>query len=317
MISMWFKKIKTEICWLTKRESLHALAGAYLVVGATILGMIWSVNLAIKEDPENKTKIERTGYFESIGSGGRSVRIILSDGETYRISPHVCGSSAFNLKKFEREVEYGDELHLAVFQEDEMRYIYQLERNGEEYLSYEDGFRLAREENMFMVFMSTILFIFSVVLLVTEYLKLRQNELLWDKKPHRRRKDMEFYYLSKYPIRLCRDYIRHSNIYDRFIYTWEEREGCYLITFKEYRNSTFSMSNARKPVFKVMFEDLGEQTGVRVQFMNPGLFIRTPSVNTIDIDLFWENKLDAEKMEREDAGDEKMALIRKGEHYEG
>ena len=114
---------------------------------------------------------------------------------------------------------------------------------------------------------------------------------------------MAFYYLSKYPIRLCRDYIRHSNIYDRFIYTWEEREGCYLITFKEYRNSTFSMSNARKPV--------------RVQFMNPGLFIRTPSVNTIDIDRFWENKLDAEKMEREGAGDEKMALIRKGERYEG
>ena len=304
MISVWFKKIKTEICWLTKRESLHALAGAYLVVGATILGMIWSVNLAIKEDPENKTKIERTGYFESIGTGGKSVRIILTNGEIYRISHCVSGSSSFDLKKFEREAAYGDELHITTFQEDEMRYIYQLECNGEEYLSYKRGFQLAREENMFMVFMYIMFFVFSMFLLVTEYLKLRQNEFLWDKKPHRRGKNMEFYYLSKYPIRLCRDYIKHSNIYDRFIYTWEERDDRFLITFKEYRNSTFSMSNARKPVFKVMFEDLGEQTGVRVQFMNPGLFIKTPSVNTIDIDKFWENKLDAERIEG--AGDEKI-----------
>lgn len=309
MKSNWLKKIKTEICWLTKRESLHALAGTYLVVGATILGIIWSVNLAIKEDPENKTKIEITGYFQSITDGNGVITVTLTDGEIFYISTYVCSHADFNKRKFTREAAYGDELHITIFQEDKRRYIHQLERNGEEYLSYEDGFRLAREENMFMVFISTILFIFSVVLLVTEYLKLRQNELLWDKKLHRRGTDMEFYYLSKYPIRLCRDYIRHSNIYDRFIYTWEERDGCYLITFKEYRNSTFSMSNARKPVFKVIFEDLGEQTGVRVQFMNPGLFIKTPSVNTIDIDRFWENKLDAEKMEREDAGEEKNFML--------
>ena len=37
--------------------------------------------------------------------------------------------------------------------------------------------------------------------------------------------EMEYYYLSKYPIRLCNDYIKHSNVYDRFIYTWEEEEG--------------------------------------------------------------------------------------------
>jgi len=74
------------------------------------------------------------------------------------------------------EIEYGDELHLTIFQEDEMRYIYQLELNGEEYLSYKRGFQLAREQNIFMVFISIMLFIFSIVFLVIEYLKLRRSK---------------------------------------------------------------------------------------------------------------------------------------------
>ena len=36
---------------------------------------------------------------------------------------------------------------------------------------------------------------------------------------------LEYYYLSKYPIKLCNDYIKHSKVYDWFIYTWEEEEG--------------------------------------------------------------------------------------------
>lgn len=34
---------------------------------------------------------------------------------------------------------------------------------------------------------------------------------------------MELYYLPKYPIRLCRDYMTHFNIYNIFVYVWEER----------------------------------------------------------------------------------------------
>lgn len=109
---------------------------------------------------------------------------------------------------------------------------------------------------------------------------------------------MEYYYLSKYPIRLCRDYMKHSNVYDRFIYTWEEREDYYLITFKEYRNRMRSLANARKPMFKVMFADFGDQTGIRVQFINPGLIIKLPSVCTTDIDKFWETKLDAKRIKQ-------------------
>ncbi len=176
MKSNWIKKVKTEICWLTKSENIHALAAVYLVVGATILGIIWSVNYAIKDDPKNKTKIEKTGYFESITEGYRVMTITLTNGETYQVSHYVSGSSAFNKKRFVREAEYGDELHLTIFQEDEkQRYIYQLELNGEEYLSYHRGFQLAREQNIFMVFICIVMFIFSMVLLVTEYLKLRRS----------------------------------------------------------------------------------------------------------------------------------------------
>lgn len=35
---------------------------------------------------------------------------------------------------------------------------------------------------------------------------------------------MESYYLSKYPIKLCRDYMRHSDIYDKYIYMGGERK---------------------------------------------------------------------------------------------
>ena len=75
-----------------------------------------------------------------------------------------------------REAEYGDELHLTIFQEDEkQRYIYQLELNGEEYLSYHLGFQLAREQNIFIV-----MFIFCLVLLVNVYLKIRISRVVID-----------------------------------------------------------------------------------------------------------------------------------------
>lgn len=48
----------------------------------------------------------------------------------------------------------------------------------------------------------------------------------------RKEENMEFYYLSKHPIRLCMDYMKHFNIYDPFLYTWEERGDYFLITFE-------------------------------------------------------------------------------------
>lgn len=109
---------------------------------------------------------------------------------------------------------------------------------------------------------------------------------------------VEYYYLSKYPIRLCNDYIKHSNVYDWFIYTWEEKEGYYLITFKEFKRSIRSLNSVPKPIFKVIFEDLGDQTGIRVQYMNPGLIKFLLWIPERDIDRFWEKKLDAKRIKR-------------------
>lgn len=79
---------------------------------------------------------------------------------------------------------------------------------------------------------------------------------------------------------------------------------------KEYRNSIRSLSNARKPIFKVVFEDFGDQTGIRTQLMNPGFIIKGPDVSVKDIDRFWETKLDAERIrsEQEKAWDNKGLL---------
>lgn len=49
----------------------------------------------------------------------------------------------------------------------------------------------------------------------------------------------------------------HFNIYDNFVYVWEEREDYYLITFKEYSDIGYSMFGAPRPIFKVVFEEKG------------------------------------------------------------
>lgn len=84
---------------------------------------------------------------------------------------------------------------------------------------------------------------------------------------------MESYYVSKYPIKLCRDYMMHSNIYDSYMYIWEEKENYFLITFTgesygmywagdRYSNgSPWAGRMMPRQSFKVEFVDLGEETG--------------------------------------------------------
>ena len=52
-----------------------------------------------------------------------------------------------------------------------------------------------------------------------------------------------------------------------------------------------SLRNSPKPFFKVVFEDLGDQTGISVFVLSDLLFVRTK-----DVDMFWKKKLDAEKV---------------------
>ena len=103
------------------------------------------------------------------------------------------------------------------------------------------------------------------------------------------------FYITNYSLDLCLEYMKHDNIYDKFKYVWEKKEDYYLITFKEYKNSILSLAMASKPTFKVMFENMGNQTGISVQFIK-GFLQPVPSVYTKDIDTFFEKKLDAKRV---------------------
>ena len=104
----------------------------------------------------------------------------------------------------------------------------------------------------------------------------------------------QYYYITNYSLELCLEYMKHDNIYDIFSYKWEKREDYYLITFIEYKRSMLSLATSPKPVFKVTFEDLGNQTGINVQFLK-GFLQPMPFVYSRDINRFWETKLDAKK----------------------
>lgn len=106
-----------------------------------------------------------------------------------------------------------------------------------------------------------------------------------------------FYYVTNYPLHLCLEYMKHENVYDKFSYGWEEKGDYYLITFNEYKNSILSLAAAPKPTFKVTFEDLGNETGIRVQFLST-VFQPVPFVYTKDINAFWEKKLEARVQEK-------------------
>lgn len=94
-------------------------------------------------------------------------------------------------------------------------------------------------------------------------------------------------YTTEYPLNLCMEYMQHDNIFDWFIYTWEEKEGRFFITFREYKNSMHSLFNAPKPTFEVTFTDLENSTGIEVQFVQKN-FWPWPFVSTKDIDMFWQ-----------------------------
>lgn len=106
--------------------------------------------------------------------------------------------------------------------------------------------------------------------------------------------ESKFYYITNYSSDLCLEYMKHDNINDKFKYVWEKKEDYYLITFKEYKNSMLSLATSPKPTFKVKFENMGNQTGISVQFIK-SLFQPVPFVYTKDIDTFWGKKLDAKK----------------------
>ncbi len=107
---------------------------------------------------------------------------------------------------------------------------------------------------------------------------------------------MKMQYFTEKSLKICLDYMKHDNVYDRFIYEWKEEKGKYLIKFVEYKNSVLSLATSPKPIFEVVFKEIESGTLINVHFLKN--FIQpVPFVYTKDIDLFWKNKLDAVKMD--------------------
>lgn len=105
----------------------------------------------------------------------------------------------------------------------------------------------------------------------------------------------QFYYVTQHSLNLCLEFMNHDNIYDWFLYDWEEKEGRYFITFNEYKSSILSLATSPKPTFEVIFKDLGEGTEIEVCFLS-SILQPVPFVRTKDIDLFWEKKLHAKRV---------------------
>lgn len=103
---------------------------------------------------------------------------------------------------------------------------------------------------------------------------------------------MEFYYVTKYPIQNCIQYLYNKNVNDVFEYQFEEVEGGYYLTFVEYRNSLRSLQNCIKPCFNVMFYEQGNETLIKVIFVESS-FVLWPNLYLKKMDEFWDKKLDA------------------------
>lgn len=142
------------------------------------------------------------------------------------------------------------------------------------------------------IVLGIISFIAGIVGVVLICMIVRNRSL--KEKEGRNKVKTNFYYITPYSLDLCLEYMKHENISDIFSYNWEKEEDYYLITFKEYKNRILSLANAPKPTFKVVFIDLGNSTGINVEFLS-SFFQSVPFVSTKDINTFWEKKLDAKK----------------------
>ncbi len=133
--------------YLLETETKLELIIWLIFAGIATFCLFDCINYMIKEPPQNKVKIEKTGNVEFAGFGHREIIIILENGEKYRIAGSMYYSSyPFDKDEFLNEVKKGDELHLVVWQDDkgEYPYIYQLECNNKVYLSYEKAIRVAQ-----------------------------------------------------------------------------------------------------------------------------------------------------------------------------
>ncbi len=154
MVHDWIDEIKGKIIqrYLIETGTKLHLIIWLIFTGIVIFGLLNHIRYMIKESPQNKIKVEKTGNVESIASGFRELVITLENGEKYGISGgmYYYYLHPFNKDEFLNEVKKGDELHLVVWQDDKDGYqypsVYQLECNNKVYLSYEKAIGLVQRQ---------------------------------------------------------------------------------------------------------------------------------------------------------------------------
>ena len=111
--------------------------------------------------------------------------------------------------------------------------------------------------------------------------------------------ESDFDYITDYDLKVCLDYMKHDNIYDVFTYEWKEIQGrqyTYYMKFKEYKNSWWRrLGNCPVQAFEVIFEELGDQTAIHVNFIRGPLGLFLQFVTDKYIDMFWKQKLNAQR----------------------
>lgn len=117
----------------------------------------------------------------------------------------------------------------------------------------------------------------------------------------------QFNYITKHSLNECLDCMLHDNINDVFYYSWEKKDKCYLITFNDFKNSSFfSLKMAPKPIFQVKLNNSEGKTCIDVTFIgnekkrSPYLlsyfFPKILFLYSYQIDNFFGKKLDATRI---------------------
>lgn len=155
------------------RNELILLFIFYLIY---LLFSFHSINDLKNEQFQEGKKLEITGYFKKIESAYKDKMIItLTNEDQYSIDSFMYLSKApvFQIDEFVHEVKYGDRLCFVVLENDKSKkpFIYQLECNGKEYISYSAAMNEIQRNNKGGVLVFIIMDVIVGALLVFDLIK--------------------------------------------------------------------------------------------------------------------------------------------------
>lgn len=159
-----------------KKRTRNELIVLFILYLIFLLFSFYSINDLKNEQFQGEKKLEITGYFKEIRSTFQDkVIITLTNEDQYSISRIMYHSKTpvFQIDKFVREVKYGDKLCFVVLDNNKSKkpFIYQLECNGKEYISYSAAMNEIQRNNEGGVLVFIIMDVIVGALLVFDLIK--------------------------------------------------------------------------------------------------------------------------------------------------